>query len=148
MANKNFEVLTLEGTYMFPRHEEGMYTACLLMDEANIDKLGAAVKKVSDGIGDGKEHTIKLSELKDYEGLGLNLKSQKDRKVYDVKGNELDLKLDEVPYESKVACSVNITEYSYRGKTGVTAYINGIVVLEMSEFKHRNLYEEIMNGRK
>ena len=72
----------------------------------------------------------------------LNVKSNYDIKVFDKDKNEINEHLN---HGAEVYANVTIKPYKYMGKTGITSYISGVVLLENGEATG-NTYDSIMNN--
>lgn len=73
----------------------------------------------------------------------LNVKSNYDIKVFDKDKNEINEHLN---HGAEVYANVTIKPYKYMGKTGITAYISGVVLLKNGEASTGNTYDSIMNN--
>lgn len=128
---------TVGGILKYPKKEGGTVKYALNITEDTKLKLEARIKEL---FGD-KKLTIKAEEHDD--GYLLNVKSNYDVPVYDKDKNLLeDIRLY---HGAEVYANVSIKEYTYMGKSGITTYLSGIVLVKNGE-PTGNSYENMMNN--
>lgn len=128
--------VTVEGILKYPKHEGNTTKYALAMNDVTKEKLEA---KVRSAFGP-RMLNIKPEEDSDYSLL--NVKSNYDVRVLDKDGNKLDV---EVYHGASVYANITIKEYTYMGRTGITAYLSGIILLDNGEATG-NSFDNMMNN--
>lgn len=124
--NKTVLNCTIGGTLMYPKKEGNTVKYAIAIDELTKGKLEQAVR----GKFGARTLTIKEDEHNKGKYL-LNVKTSFELPVYDKEKNLLeDVKLY---HGAEVYASVSVKEYQYMGKTGITTYLTGIVLLQNGE---------------
>ena len=136
MSNYNKSIL-LEGKMLFPKMENGVFTGCIAMkDEQQV------LNQLDDAPFGAKVSSV---EFDDEKLVGLNVKSFYKFPKYNFGGEEIQMQNDDIIHGSDVKVMVNIRDYDYKGKKGLTAYIQGLVILK--EPKHQEVSFEAIMGR-
>lgn len=133
---KNVINVTVEGLLKFPKKEGSTTKYALAMNDLTVEKLEAKVRSVFGDL------LLNIKPEEDTEYSLLNLKSNYDVKVLDIDGNKLDV---ELYHGAKVYANITVKEYTYMGKTGITAYLSGIILLENGKATG-NSFDTIMSN--
>lgn len=134
MENKNL-TLTVDGTLLYPKKENGVIKYALAMSEEDCEKIQKKVAKVFPG------YKLTFSKSDDYDEPLLNIKTRFDVPVFDKNENLIDN--PRIYHGAKGFISINIKEYTYMGKKGISAYLSAIVLIENGEPSGVN-YNNIM----
>lgn len=133
---KNVINVTVEGLLKFPKKEGSTTKYALAMNDLTVEKLEAKVRSVFGDL------LLNIKPEEDTEYSLLNLKSNYDVKVLDKDGNKLDV---ELYHGAKVYANITVKEYTYMGKTGITAYLSGVILLENGKATG-NSFDTIMSN--
>lgn len=121
--------VNVRGTIQYPKYEDGKFTATLFVDNPDLTN-----KRLIEG---SKELNSKLNpvvcRVNDEGQSTINIKSNYDLTIIDTEGNKLDTKLLR---GAKVAVKLNLSEYKYNGKKGITTYIQAVLLEEQGEEFH------------
>lgn len=116
---------TLGGTLKYPKKEGDTVKYALAISEVSAKRLNELVKEKFGT----KTLTIKPEEDSDL--YILNVKSNFNVPVYDKDKNLLE---DTRLYHgAEVYANISVKEYNYMNRTGITAYLSGIILLQNGE---------------
>ena len=130
-------VVTVGGRLVYPKKEDKTVKYALEMSKLTEAKLLEMVK------AEFPNETLIIKPDKESGLPLLNVKSNYDIKVFDKDKNEINEHLN---HGAEVYANVTIKPYKYMGKTGITAYISGVVLLQNGEASTGNTYDSIMNN--
>ena len=130
-------VVTVGGRLLYPKKEDKTVKYALEMSKLTEAKLLEMVK------AEFPNETLTIKPDKESGLPLLNVKSNYDIKVFDKDKNEINEHLN---HGAEVYANVTIKPYKYMGKTGITAYISGVVLLQNGEASTGNTYDSIMNN--
>ena len=134
-------VVTVGGRLLYPIKEDDTLRFALEMSKITEANLKQKVSEVFDE--DDFDNPLVINE-DDHSGLPLlNVKSKYDIVVFDKDKNKIDV---ELYHGAEVYANITIKPYTYKKKTGLTAYISGVVLLENGEASTGNTYDSIMNN--
>lgn len=126
-SKKETKVLncTVGGILKYPKKEGNTVKYALAMTNLTKEKLEAEVKK---NFG---AYMLSIKKEDDSDLYLLNVKTNYDIEIFDKDKNKLD---DVRLYHgAEVYASIAVKEYTYMGRTGITAYLSGIVLLQNGE---------------
>ena len=130
-------VVTVGGRLLYPKKEGDTLKYALEMSKLTESKLLEMVK------AEFPNDTLTIKPDKESGLPLLNVKSNYDIKVFDKDKKEINEHLN---HGAEVYANVTIKPYKYMGKTGITAYISGVVLLQNGEGSTGNTYDSIMKN--
>lgn len=130
-------VVTVGGRLLYPKKKGETLKYAVEMSKLTEAKLLEMVKT------EFPNDTLTIKPDKESGLPLLNVKSNYDIKVFDKDKNEINEHLN---HGAEVYANITIKPYKYMGKTGITAYISGVVLLENGEASTGNTYDSIMNN--
>lgn len=134
-------VVTVGGRLLYPIKEDDTLRFAIEMSKITEANLKQKVSEVFDE--DDFDNPLVINE-DEHSGLPLlNVKSKYDIAVFDKDKNKIDV---ELYHGAEVYANITIKPYTYKKKTGLTAYISGVVLLENGEPNTGSTYDSIMNN--
>lgn len=116
---------TVGGTLKYPKKEGDTMKYAIAFSNLTKAKLEEEVKKVFGAM------TLSIKKEDDSDLYLLNVKSNFEVPVFDKDKNELkDVRLY---HGAEVYASISVKPYTYMGRSGITAYLSGIVLLRNGE---------------
>lgn len=131
--------INVKGVLYFPKTENGKYSGCLVISNMLADRVEQAV---SDRIG--KEYTCSVVKVDGKPCAGINFKSIYEVPVFieDPASKNKTRYNQPIPFGSIVTVSLIFKEYEYKRRSGVTAYINGMIINKISENETKEITAE------
>ena len=136
--NEKKLVLTVGGRMLYPKKEEGKTKYALQISTLAKQNLDAKVKEMY------PQYTLSIKEDENESGMYLlNVKTCYDVPIFDKDKNKIETS---IYHGAEVYASIVIKEYHFMGKTGITTYLSGIVLLENGEASGGQSFDSIMNN--
>lgn len=123
----NTKKFNIKGYALFPECDEDGVKFCLAIPNESAEKVIAMCKEINPDLD------IVLAEIEHNENeyLGLHCKSRFTVPVFGGEGVELDPNSQfPVFWGAEVVANITLKEYEYKRKSGITAYLGGVTVLE------------------
>lgn len=129
MKETKKQVLKVKGIAVYPKMESGKFKVCIGIDSKAKEKVLKACDLANDTLEPIFMETLEDEPVK---GLyALNVKTGFEIPIYNSKGENM-VGDEEYPiyHGAKGIFSINIVEYQYKKQIGLTAYLNGAIVIE------------------
>ena len=136
---ENVITVTVRGTAMYPKNENGVMSYAIKLSPETVRKLNEVTTNVFDTV-------LSFGEDEADGGSLLNVKTKYTVPVYDPK-TFAELENVKIRHGADVAASISIKEWKFRNKSGIHAYLRGIVLYQNGkESESATSYQSIMRN--
>lgn len=130
--------VSIRGIALYPKMEDGVMRYALMLSEETAGKLHKVVYEKF-------KKDLVFGEDEESNACLLNVKSQYEVPVFDYETQEA-LEDKNIYHGAEVVANVIIKEYTYKKKTGVTAYLKAFALIKQGKAKEVTSFKSIMEN--